>query len=101
MLQCVAPEVELEWFEMVESEIRGKLGSLRRREDLMELMSQRFGTMLDVGPTKAVLTEDPAKEMDVLIGMYLVPMGRGEFAQPRTGRVAIVRTMREAFTISN
>jgi Protein of unknown function (DUF3037) len=98
MLQCVAPDVELEWFEMVESEIRGKLGSLRRREDLMELMSQRFGTMLDVGPTKAVLTEDPAKEMDVLIGMYLVPMGRGELAQPRTGRVAIVRTMREAFT---
>jgi hypothetical protein len=98
MLQCVAPEVELEWFEMVESEIRGKLGSLRRREDLMELMSQRFGTMLDVGPTKAVLTEDPAKEMEVLTAMYLVPMGRGERAQQRTGRVAIVNTMREAFT---
>src|ERR1039458_5261958 len=51
MLQCVAPEVELEWFEMVESEIRGKLGSLRRREDLMELMNERFGTMLDVAPS--------------------------------------------------
>jgi hypothetical protein len=36
MLQCVAPDVELEWFQMVESEIRGKLESLRRREDLMQ-----------------------------------------------------------------
>jgi len=97
MLQCVAPDVELEWFEMVEREIRGMLGSLRRREDLMQLVSERFGTMIDVAATKAVLTEDPAKEMEVLTGMYLVPMGRGERAQQRTGRVAIVSTMKEAF----
>ncbi len=97
MLQCVAPDVELEWFEMVESEIRKRLGSLRRREDLMQLMNERFGTMIDVAPTKAVLTEDPAKEMEVLTSMYLVPMGRGERAQQRTGRVAIVSTMKEAF----
>ncbi len=82
---------------MVEEEIRGKLGSLRRREDLMQLMSERFGTMLDVAPTKAVLTEDPAKEMEVLTGMYLVPLGRGDRAQGRTGRLAIVSTMGEAF----
>ncbi|HKN73048.1 MAG TPA: DUF3037 domain-containing protein [Terriglobales bacterium] len=98
MLQCVAPDVELEWFEMVESEIRGKLGSLRRREDLMQLINGRFGTMIDVAPTKAVLTEDPAKEMEVLTLMYLVAMERGERAQQRTGRVAIVSTMKEAFT---
>jgi hypothetical protein len=97
MLQCVAPDVELEWFEMVESEIRGRLGSLRRREDLILLMSERFGTMIDVAPTKAVLTEDPAKEMEVLTSMYLVPMERGERARQRTGRVAIVSTMKEAF----
>jgi hypothetical protein len=98
MLQCVAPDVELEWFQMMESEIRGRLGSLRRREDLMQLMNERFGTMIDVAPTKAVLTEDPAKEMEVLTSMYLVPMERGERAQQRTGRVALVSTMKEAFT---
>lgn len=97
MLQCVAPDVELEWFEMVENEIRGKLGSLRQREDLMQLMSERFGTVIDVAPTKAVLTEDPAKEMEVLTSMYLVSTRRGERVQPRTGRGAIVSTMREAF----
>ena len=98
MLQCVAPDVELEWFEMVENEIRGRLGKLQGREELMHLINERFGTMIEVAPTKAVLTEDPAKEMDVLTAMYLVPMGRGERVQQRTGRVAIVNTMREAFT---
>lgn len=97
MLQCVAPDVELEWFELVEREIRGRLGELRRREELLQLISERFGTMLDVAPTKAVLTEDPVKEMEVLASMYLVSPGRGDRTQPRTGRVAIVNTMREAF----
>jgi repressor LexA len=74
MLQTVAPDVELEWFEMVEREIRGRLGSLRRREELMQVVNERFGTMIDVAPTKAVMTEDPAREMEVLASMYLVPM---------------------------
>jgi hypothetical protein len=98
MLQCVAPDVELEWFAMVESEIRGRLGSLRRRDDLVQLVNERFGTMIDVAPAKAVLTEDPAKEMEVLTSMYLVPRERGDRIQQRTGRVAIVSTMKEAFT---
>ena len=89
MLQCVAPDVELEWFRMVESEIRGRLGGLRRREDLMQLMSERFGTMIDVAPTKAVLTEDPAKEMEVLTAMYLVPM-EGKLKQPVAVDTAMV-----------
>jgi SOS regulatory protein LexA len=74
MLQCLAPDVDSEWFTMMESEIRQRLGTLRRREDLIRLVSERFGTMIDVAPTKAVLTDDPAKEMEVLASMYLVPM---------------------------
>jgi hypothetical protein len=97
MLQCVAPDVETEWFELVEREIRGKLGSLQRREDLLQLVGERFGSSLDVAPPKGVLTEDPAKEMEVLAEMYFAPAGRGERAQPRTGRGAIVMMMREAF----
>ncbi len=97
MLQCVAPDVELEWFTMVESEIRGKLGKLQRREELLNLVSERFGGMIDVAPGKAVLTDDPAKEMGVLASMYLLPMERGERVRYRTGRAAIVDSMKEAF----
>jgi hypothetical protein len=98
MLQCLAPDVELEWFGMVEQEIRERLGSLRRRDDLMQLMNEKFGTMIDVAPTKAVLTENPAKEMEVLEEIYLAPRRAGMPApHERTGRVAIVNTMKEAF----
>ncbi|MGD0416951.1 MAG: DUF3037 domain-containing protein [Terriglobales bacterium] len=97
MLRYMAPDAELEWFEMVESEIRGRLGNLRQREDLIQLVSEKFGAMIDVAPTKAVLAEDPAKELEVLTSMYLVPMERGERVQPRTGRVAIVSTIKEEF----
>jgi chorismate mutase len=98
MLRYLAPDVDLEWFEMVESEIRGRLGTLRQREDLVQLVNERFGTIIDVAPTKAVQTEDPAKELEVLTSMYLVPMKRGERVQPRVGRVAIVSTIKEEFT---
>ena len=97
MLQCLAPDVETEWFEKVENEIRGRLGSLRRRDDLIQLIDERFGSSLDVAPPKGVLTEDPAKEMEVLAEMYFAPVGRGERVQGRTGRGAIVLAMREAF----
>jgi SOS regulatory protein LexA len=100
MLQCLAPDVELEWFRMVENEIRGKLGSLFRREELIALMDGRFGTALEVAPTKAVLTDDPAKEMDVLASMYLDPLeGKPKQAMavemamslPLVGRIAAGR----------
>jgi hypothetical protein len=97
MLQCVAPDVELEWLQMVENEIRGQMGKLKRREELAQFVNERFGTLLEVAPTKAVLTEDPAKEMEVLAGMYLVPLARGGRLQERAGRGAIVDSMRLAF----
>lgn len=98
MLECLAADVELEWFGFVESEIRGKLGKLQRREDLLNFVSERFGRTIDVAPTKAVLTDDPAKEMEVLTSMYLLPIERGERVRQRTGRGAIVDSMKEAFT---
>src|SRR5271170_2060913 len=52
MLQVVAPDVELEWFKLVESEIRRSLPRLGRREELLQLVSEKFGTMIDVAPTK-------------------------------------------------
>jgi chorismate mutase len=97
MLQCVAPDVELEWFRMVEREIRENMDRLRGREQLLEFVSERFGTMMDVAPTKSVLTNDTAREMEVLTSIYLAPMERGERGQERAGRAAIVGAMKDAF----
>ncbi len=97
MLQFIAPEMELEWFEVVENEIRRQMPGLQGRESLVQALNLRFGTMLDVAPTKAVLTEDPAKEMEVLTSMYLAPAEHVGRLQPHPSRMAIVSTIREAF----
>ena len=98
MLQCVAPDVELEWFQMVEGELQAESGRLQSRDDFVQLINDRFGTAIDVASTKAVLTTDPAKEMEELTRIYLLPMERGERGQQRTGRLAIVSAMKEAFS---
>jgi chorismate mutase len=97
MLQCVAPNVELEWFGIVENEIRGSLGQLQRRDELLQLVNERFGSILDVAPTKAVATYDPVKEMEVLASIYLAPVERGERVQQRAGRGAMISLMNDAF----
>ena len=98
MLQCVAPDVELEWFEMVESEIRGKLGSLRaaRRSDAddeREIRDDDRGGSDEGGADGGSGERDGSADFDV-------PGSDGtrqKRAQQRTGRVAIVSTMKEAF----
>jgi hypothetical protein len=97
MLQCVAPHLEWEWFRTVESDLVGKLGRLRTREELVNYVGERFGTIIEVGPTRGVLTDDPVKEMEILTGIYLARMERGERVRPRTGRMAIVYAMAHAF----
>jgi hypothetical protein len=61
------------------------------------MVNQKFGTIIDVAPTKAVRTENPLQEMEALTSIYLVPLERGGLVQPSTGRGAIVRAMSEAF----
>jgi hypothetical protein len=97
LLRCIAPHVELEWFEMVENDIRARLGNLRKREDFVQLVNERFGTMFDVAPTKAVQTEDPAREIETLTSIYLSPMDRIERVTC-SGRMAIVSTIRQEFS---
>jgi len=95
-VECFAPDLELEVFEYLELEIRRGLKNIRRREDLLELLAERFGTVFDVGPSKAMLANDPAEEMRVLERDYLAAMQPVERAR-RLGRLGIVSRMEEAF----
>jgi len=79
---------------MVEQEIRGRW-ELAAARGIVATGERKFGTMLDVGPTKAVITQDPEEEMEALTSMYLVSTARGERTQQRTGRMAIVHSMIE------
>ena len=93
---CFAPEIETELFERLEASVRGALKEIRRREDLLQMIEQGFGTLFDVGPGKAVVALDPVAEMQVLARDYLDPMQPVERAR-RLGRLGIVSRMQEAF----
>lgn len=95
-LQCFAPNLELEVFEDLKSEIRGHLDELRGREEASQFLENRFGSLFDIGAVKALEAEDPVAEMRVLERAYLAPMERVERSK-QVGRWAIIGQMEGAF----
>ena len=67
---------------------------------MTQLLGERFGTVFDVGPVKAMVASDPMAEMRVLERDYLAPMPGVAQAGERTrrmGRMGIVGRMQDAF----
>ena len=95
-VECFAPDLELEIFEQLGAAVRERLKDIRGREGLLQILDERFGSVFDVGPVKALVAEDPAAEMRVLERDYLEaarPAERGR----RLGRMGIVTRMQDAF----
>ena len=96
---CFAPDLEMEMLEHLEREVRERLGSISGRDELMQLLTERFGNAFDVGPAKAMIAADPAAEIRVLERDYLAPM-IGAMREPRgrgMGRLGIVGRMEAGF----
>ena len=98
-VECFAPEIEVEILEQLEAAVRGQLKEIRSRADLLRLVEEGFGALIDVGPVKGLEAADPAAEMRILERDYLAPMesaerGRGRH---RLGRMGIVSRMQDAF----
>jgi len=97
-VECFAPDLEVEMLELAEARVREGLKEIRGRDDLLRILEERFGSVFDVGPVKALVAEDPVAEMQVLTRDYLEPMGPVERGRGRQmGRIAIVGKMRDAF----
>jgi hypothetical protein len=99
-VECFAPDLEVEIFGHLEATVREQLKEIRGRGELVQLLEARFGTVFDVGPTKAMVAEDPAAEMRVLERDYLSPMEaptRAAERARRMGRLGIAGRMQEAF----
>jgi hypothetical protein len=99
-VECFAPDFDIELFEYLEAVVGEQLKEIRGRPELVQLLEARFGNVFEVGPTKAMVAEDPMAEMRVLERDYLAPM-LGT-AQPlerarRMGRLGIAGRMQEAF----
>jgi hypothetical protein len=99
-VKCFAPDLDVAIFEHLEREIRERLKDIHGREELTQLLGERFGTVFDVGPVKAMVASDPMAEMRVLERDYLAPMPGVAQAGERTrrmGRMGIVGRMQDAF----
>jgi len=95
-VECFAPNVELEILEYLEKAVRARLGEIKGREQLLEVLDSSFGNMFDVGPTRGLVAADPVAEMAVLERDYLAPMERPERTR-RLGRMGIVGRMQDGF----
>jgi hypothetical protein len=93
-VECFAPNLELEIFERLETAVREGLRDIHSREDLLQLLDQKFGSVFDVGPVKAVLVENPAAEMGVVERDFLASMAPVERSK-RLGRIGIVARMKD------
>ena len=97
-VECFAPDLEIEILEYLEKEVRERLGEIRGRGELLQLLEEKFGAVFDVGPVKGLEAEDPAAEMRVLERDYLAPMaGASAERARRMGRLGIVSKMQDAF----
>jgi hypothetical protein len=97
-VECFAPDFEAEMLELAEATVRERLKDIGGREDLLRLLEERFGSVFDVGPEKALVAEDPVAEMKVLARDYLEAMRPVERPRGRQmGRIAIVGKMQDAF----
>jgi hypothetical protein len=95
-VRCLDPEADIEMLEALEREIRSQLGNVHERAVLLRKMEDSFSNLIQVSSTKGCLTEEPAKEIDVLAKLYFEgpkPASRGAFSS----RQRILRNMRDAF----
>jgi hypothetical protein len=95
---CFAPDLEMEVFEQLDATVRERLMSIHGRDELVQLVAERFGTAFDVAPVKAMVAADPVAEMRVLERDYLAPMAPVTVERSRRmGRLGIVGRMQDEF----
>jgi hypothetical protein len=69
-VRCLDPQVDVEMLEELERDIRGQLGDTRDREVLLRKLGDSFSNLIQISATKACLTEQPAKEIEMLASLY-------------------------------
>ena len=95
-VRCLDPQVDVEMLEALEREIRGQLGEVRDREQLLRRLEDSFSNVIQVSAAKGCLAEDPVREMETMAALYLEAAKVGA-KREASGRQRILETMRGAF----
>lgn len=94
-VQRLDPGADVEMLETLEREIRGSLAEVKDREALIKRLQDSFSNAIQLSPTKGVLAEEPALEIETLASLYLE--ARPARRREASGRARILGRMREAF----
>jgi Protein of unknown function (DUF3037) len=96
-VQCLDPEMDVEWLAALEQDIRGQIGEFHDRAALVSKLEDSLSNGLQLSVAKGCLAEDPAKEMDQLASLYLEPVRAPGMKREASGRQRILGQMRDAF----
>ena len=99
-VQCLDPGADLDLLAALEHEFAARLRDAGEdREKLLKTIQDSFSNLIQITGTKAVLTADPARELETLSRMYLEtgPGRRAPRATGRAGRPRLYAAMRDAF----
>jgi hypothetical protein len=69
-VRCLDPQVDVEILEALEREMRRELQGNQTREALLRRLNDSFSNLIQLSATQACLTEDPGKEIEVLVKLY-------------------------------
>lgn len=97
-LQCFHDDVDLDYFNFLESDIRDHLRSGVRRDELLAKMHDCFGNAVRISPYRECLAEDGAAAIELLArGAIDLPTHPQPSKQEPRGRKRIVRKIQNAF----
>lgn len=92
-VQCIDPEVDIEWLEGLERELRRELAG--DRAAVMKRVEESFSNAVQISEWKGCLTDDPATEMETLSELYL--QGRRATRTGVSRRQKIYSAMQDGF----
>jgi hypothetical protein len=91
--QCFDPEIDLEWLQALQSDIRAQLQRSPDRQAFMRKLEESFSNLIRLSPARALLTEDIGKELKKLQALYLAPPRVAIVKHEAFGRRKILSTM--------
>jgi hypothetical protein len=93
------PQADVEVLEALQREIAERFSRPQERENLLKMLEDSFSNVVQCSPKKACLTDDPAREIELLAAMYLNPPTVAGGGQPKavSGRQGILSRMRDEF----
>jgi Protein of unknown function (DUF3037) len=96
-LLCLDPEADVDLLAALEREVRGEIGQIRARAELLRRMEDSFSGAIQISPVMPALTEKTAvMEIDDVARMFL-ESPKVKRQRETTGRQKILHTMRDEF----